>query len=238
VELKPGMLIANRYWILSHLGSGGMAEVYHAQDKNLLRDTAVKLLHTDLSRNPQFLERFQQEARAAANLSHPNLVTVFDFGTDGEAAFLVMEYIEGQDLKGYIRQHAPLPIPEAVRLMQQICSGAGYAHRAGLVHCDLKPQNILLTMDGRAKIADFGIARTLADINPEEQSDIVWGSPQYLAWICTSPSPLLHRAPRTLPFPAPSNRLFSRSWQKNPPHVTALPTSSGESWRYSKAGNL
>ncbi|MBN1264394.1 MAG: serine/threonine protein kinase [Anaerolineales bacterium] len=181
MDIKPGTLIANRYWILSHLGSGGMADVYHAQDKNLLRDTAIKLLHTELSNNTQFIERFHHEARAAANLSHPNLVTVFDFGLDSEIAYLVMEYIEGQDLKSYLRQNSPLPIPLAVHLMQQICSGAGYAHRAGLVHCDLKPQNILLTTDGRVKIADFGIARTLADINPEEHSEIIWGSPQYLA---------------------------------------------------------
>jgi len=181
VDIKPGTLISNRYWILSHLGRGGMADVYHAQDKNLLRDTAIKLLHTELSNNTEFVERFHHEARAAANLSHSNLVTVFDFGLDGNIAYLVMEYIEGQDLKSYIRQNAPLPVSEAVRLMKQICSGAGYAHRAGLVHCDLKPQNILLTKDGRAKIADFGIARTLADINPDEHTEIIWGSPQYLA---------------------------------------------------------
>jgi eukaryotic-like serine/threonine-protein kinase len=181
VILQPGTLIANRYWILSHIGSGGMADVYHAQDKNLLRDTAIKFLHTDQSTTPHFVERFHQEARAAANLSHPNLVTVYDFGFDNGAAYLVMEYIEGQDLKSYIRHFGPLPLHESVQLMRQICEGAGYAHRAGLVHCDLKPQNMLLTPDLRIKIADFGIARTLADINPEEQSDIIWGSPQYLA---------------------------------------------------------
>lgn len=179
--LKPGTLIADRYWILSHLGSGGMADVYHAQDRNLLRDIALKLLHSERSSSQGFLESFHHEARAAANLSHPNLVTVYDFGTDGDTAYLVMEYIDGQDLKSYLRQHAPLRAPEAVRLMKQICDGAGYAHRAGLVHCDLKPQNMLLTSDLRIKIADFGIARTLADINPDEHADIIWGSPQYLA---------------------------------------------------------
>lgn len=180
-EASPPDLLADRYEILRNLGTGGMARVLLAKDLNLQRQVAIKVLREDLIEDPAFRVRFLQEARAAANMVHPNIVTVFDFGHDADRYFIVMEYVEGTELKTLMRRQGPLPVDQAVDLMIQICAGVGYAHRAGLVHCDLKPQNILVTPDGRAKITDFGIARALAAIDADEHTDIVWGSPQYFA---------------------------------------------------------
>lgn len=173
--------LGGRYEILGQLGRGGMAEVYLARDLNLQRKVALKILREDFIHDPAFRSRFLGEARAAANLLHPNIVTVYDFGHHLDKFFIVMEYVEGTDLKTLLRRRGKLSVKETSEIMIQICSGVGYAHRAGLVHCDLKPFNILITSDLRAKIADFGIARALASIDPSEQSNLVWGSPQYFA---------------------------------------------------------
>jgi serine/threonine-protein kinase len=158
-----------------------MAHVYQGLDLNLQREVALKVLREDLIEDPAFRDRFLQEARAAANLVHPNIVTVYDFGHDPSGYFMVMEYVQGTDLKTLLRRRGHLSVEQAVDIAIQVCAGAGYAHRAGLVHCDLKPQNILVSPDGRAKITDFGIARALASIHPEESSEVVWGSPQYFS---------------------------------------------------------
>ncbi len=176
-----GAPLGGRYEIIGSLGRGGMAEVYRARDLSLQREVAIKLLRENLTADPAFQASFLQEARAAANLAHPNIVTIFDFGIDTERYFIVLELVPGTDLKTLIRRRGCLPIPEAVDLMIQICAGVGYAHRAGLIHCDLKPQNVLVGSDGVAKITDFGIARAFASIQPDEQSEIVWGSPLYFA---------------------------------------------------------
>jgi len=147
----------------------------------LERFVAVKLLREDYSRDPAFQQRFRQEAKAAANLSHPNIVTVHDFGLDHGQLFLVMEFVPGTDLKTLIKQRGRFTPEEAVPLLIQACAGIGYAHRAGLVHCDVKPQNMLVTPDQRLKVTDFGIARALSTVHPGEQADVVWGSPQYFA---------------------------------------------------------
>lgn len=173
--------LGGRYQILGQLGSGGMAKVLRARDLNLQREVAIKVLHEDLINDVSFQARFLQEARAAANLIHPNIVTVYDFGQDEDRYFIVMEYVVGTDLKTLIRRRGRLEVDEAVEMMIQISAGVGYAHRAGLIHCDLKPHNLLVAADGRLKITDFGIARALASINPGEKSDVVWGSPQYFA---------------------------------------------------------
>lgn len=172
-------LLNKRYRLLSPLGAGGMAVVYKAQDLALGRLVAVKILREPHSSDPDFLARFQQEARSAANLAHPNIVTVHDFGRDGGRNYIVMEFIEGKDLKTLIKEGAPFKPDRALDLAIQICAGIGYAHRAGLVHCDVKPQNILVTPDGRVKVTDFGIAKALASLQPGETTDVVWGSPQY-----------------------------------------------------------
>jgi eukaryotic-like serine/threonine-protein kinase len=175
------ILLKNRYLLLEQLGKGGMANVYHARDTMLERSVAVKVLRESYSRDPAFMARFRQEAKAAANLSHPNIVTVHDFGLDKGQIFIVMEYVPGTDLKTLIKERGRFSPEEAVPLLIQACAGIGYAHRAGLVHCDVKPQNMLVTPDMRLKVADFGIARALSTIHPEEQSDVIWGSPQYFS---------------------------------------------------------
>jgi serine/threonine-protein kinase len=174
-------LLNKRYQLLEPIGKGGMAIVYRAQDLMLERLVAVKVLREDYSRDPAFQERFRREAKAAANLSHPNIVTMHDFGLDNDQLFLVMEYVPGKDLKTLIKQRIRFSPEEALPLLIQACAGIGYAHRAGLVHCDVKPQNMLVTPDMRLKVADFGIARALATIIPEELREVVWGSPQYFA---------------------------------------------------------
>lgn len=174
-------ILAQRYRLLQRLGRGGMAEVFRAHDLTLERTVAVKVLRAEYARRPAFRQRFHQEAKAAANLIHPNIVTVYDFGYDGERLFIVMEYVPGGTLAQRIRQAGRIPVQEALRLMVQACAGVGFAHRAGLVHCDIKPQNFLVTPSGRLKVADFGIARALASIHEGERQEVVWGSPQYMA---------------------------------------------------------
>ena len=177
---NQGLLI-NRYQIEGRIGSGGMAEVYRARDLTLERTVAIKLLREDFSQDPAFRERFRQEAKAAANLSHPNIVTVHDFGFDDKQIFIVMEYIPGTDLKTILESRGKLGIDEALNLIIQACAGIGYAHRAGLIHCDVKPHNMIVTPDQRLKVTDFGIARALATIHPQEISNVIWGSPQYFS---------------------------------------------------------
>jgi serine/threonine-protein kinase len=175
------IILNNRYQLQDRQGAGGMAMVYRARDLMLERTVAIKLLRADYSRDHEFRERFRQEARAAANLSHPNIVTVHDFGLDRGQLFIVMEYVPGTDLKSMIQKQGRFSPGEAIGLIVQACAGIGYAHRAGLVHCDVKPQNMLVTPEQRLKVVDFGIARALASIAPEEKSEVVWGSPQYFS---------------------------------------------------------
>ncbi len=179
--MEEPTLLNQRYRLLEPLGSGGMAVVHKAVDTMLERVVAVKILREDYAKDEDFRERFKQEAKAAANLSHPNIVTVYDFGFDEDQVFIVIEYIDGTDLKSLIRQKGHFSIEDTVGLMAQACAGVGYAHRAGLVHCDIKPHNMLVSKDFRLKVTDFGIARALATIHPDERSEIVWGSPHYFS---------------------------------------------------------
>jgi eukaryotic-like serine/threonine-protein kinase len=174
-------LLNNRYQIDGRIGTGGMAEVYRARDLMLERTVAIKLLREDFSGDPAFRERFRQEAKAAANLSHPNIVTIHDFGFDDQQIFIVMEYVPGTDLKTILESRGILSVDEALPLIIQACAGVGYAHRTGLVHCDVKPHNMIVTPDKRLKVTDFGIARALASIHSQEINHVVWGSPQYFS---------------------------------------------------------
>lgn len=174
-------ILANRYQLLQTLGAGGMAVVYRAKDINLERFVAVKILRPDFSKDDGFRKRFHQEAKSAANLSHPNIVTVHDFGLEGEQLFIIMEYIPGTHLKKIIQEREKLSVEEGLDIIIQAAAGIGYAHRAGFVHCDVKPHNILVAPDKRVKVTDFGIARALASIQPDEKTNVVWGSPQYLS---------------------------------------------------------
>ncbi len=158
-----------------------MAVIYKAQDLALGRTVAIKILRPSLTGDPSFLTRFRQEARNVANLAHPNIVTLYDVGQDGNTYYMVMEYIEGQDLKKLIRASAPFTVDRALHIGIQMCAGIGYAHRAGLVHADVKPQNILVTADDHVKVTDFGIAQALSLTQPQEKQNVVWGSPHYFA---------------------------------------------------------
>ena len=180
-DISEPIVLNNRYRLEERLGSGGMAVVYRAYDLTLERTVAIKILRKDYSNDPEFRERFHLEAKAAANLSHPNIVTVHDFGLNVDQLFIVMEYVPGTDLKTILKQTGRFSIHEAIELIIQASAGIGYAHRAGLIHCDIKPQNMLVSPEKRLKVADFGIARALSAISPDERTDIVWGSPQYFS---------------------------------------------------------
>ncbi len=158
-----------------------MADVFRARDLMLDRHVAIKVLRKDYSTNEEFQRNFRMEARSAANLSHPNIVTVHDFGFADNLLYIVMEYIPGKDLKQLIRERGRYSVETGIPLIVQACAGLGYAHRAGLVHCDVKPHNMLVSQDGRLKVTDFGIARALATMTPGERTDVVWGSPLYFA---------------------------------------------------------
>jgi serine/threonine protein kinase len=174
-------IIGGRYRVIDLIGHGGMADIFLAWDETLDRQVAVKILGNDYSYDESFKSRFIFEAKAAANLSHANIVTVHDFGFDDGSPYLVMEYIQGEDLKSIILEKRKLSIREALPIVLQACAGIGYAHRAGLVHCDVKPHNLIVTRDKRVKVTDFGIARLLSTISPDETSEIVWGSPLYFS---------------------------------------------------------
>jgi eukaryotic-like serine/threonine-protein kinase len=180
-SMPQASILNTRYILEEHLGSGGMAVVYRARDQLLERTVAIKILKRNYSADATFRERFRQEAKAVANLSHPNIVTVYDFGFDKDQLFIIMEYVPGTDLKTLITDPEKLSIDETMLLILQACAGIGYAHRSGLVHCDTKPQNMLVTPDRRLKVVDFGIARALASIRPDEKHKIVWGSPAYFS---------------------------------------------------------
>lgn len=182
--MTTGTTLNKRYRILNRVGAGGMASVYRAEDLLLGRVVAVKILHESLVGDELFVRQFQQEAHAAANLTHPNIVTVHDIGQDGPKCYIVMEFVDGHTLKDVIRQYVDqqvyMPVDQVIDLAVQICSGVGYAHRSGVVHCDVKPQNMIITSDHRVKVADFGISRAMTQIT-KSHSDMMWGTPQYFS---------------------------------------------------------
>ena len=178
----PGETLLNqRYELVAQQGSGGMSVIYRALDRMLGRMVAVKILRPNLTKDPAFLEKFQQEARSVAMMSHPNIVTVHDVGSDGATHYIVMEMIDGDDLKKLIKARGGLPFDKALEYGIQICAGLGFAHRSQLVHADVKPQNILMNREGVLKVTDFGIAQAYTDTMTQTRSDVVWGSPHYFA---------------------------------------------------------
>lgn len=156
-----GQLLGNRYELIERIGGGGMAVVYKARCRLLNRYVAVKILRSEFTDDEEFVKRFRIEAQAAASLSHPNIVSIFDVGHDGDIHYIVMEYIDGITLKEYITQMGGLPWREAVNIAIQICSAIEQAHKNHIVHRDIKPHNILITKEGIAKVTDFGIARAV-----------------------------------------------------------------------------
>jgi len=154
-----GQVFSNRYRIEREIARGGMAEVYLARDQSLDRLVALKALFPEYAREPSFVERFRREAQAAANLNHPNIVAIYDWGQESGTYFIVMEYVEGRSLRDLIRNDGPLDPGQAADITAEIASALAFAHRSGVVHRDVKPGNVLLTQSGTVKVTDFGIAR-------------------------------------------------------------------------------
>jgi eukaryotic-like serine/threonine-protein kinase len=181
LSVVVGELIAERYELQELVGTGGMSSVYRAHDRLLERDVALKVLHEEYTADTDYVERFRREARSVAQLSHPNIVTVIDRGEQDDRQFIVFEYVPGENLKTLVQRVGPLPEEDAVRLALQIARALGFAHENGLVHRDVKPQNVLLNGDGQAKVTDFGIARSLDVKGGLTQTGTVMGTSDYIA---------------------------------------------------------
>ena len=156
-------VLSGRYELEEKIGSGGMAEVYKAHDRILARPVAIKILHAAYRSDVEFIERFHREAKSAARLSHPNIVSIYDVGVAGDDHYIVMEYVQGSTLKRKMQEEGPLELLTATAIAKDIASGLTHAHANNIVHCDIKPHNILMTEDGHAKITDFGIARAVTE---------------------------------------------------------------------------
>jgi serine/threonine-protein kinase len=178
-EFAPGLLIDDRYRVQSRLGAGGMADVFLAEDQQLGRKVALKLLHRRFAEDPGFVERFRREAQAAAGLQHPNVVSVYDRGAFDGTYYIAMEYLPGRSLKRLIREEAPLDPLRAIDITVQILKAARFAHRHGVIHRDLKPHNVIVDDSDHAKVTDFGIARAGASDMTETGS--IMGTAQYLS---------------------------------------------------------
>src|SRR5450755_2207914 len=177
--IEPDTLIDGRYRVISRLGSGGMADVYRAQDQLLGRQLAVKVLHHHFAEDQEFVERFRREASSAAGLSHQNIVGIFDRGEWNGTYYIAMEYVAGRSLKSIVREQGPLDPAAAIDIVIQILRGARFAHRRGVVHRDLKPHNVIIDEEGRARVTDFGIAR--AGASDMTLTGSIMGTAQYLS---------------------------------------------------------
>jgi len=179
-DLLTGRLLDRRYQVRSRIAHGGMATVYLATDTRLDREVALKVMHAELARDADFVARFIGEAKAVAKLSHPNIVGVYDQGADGEHLYLAMEYVDGRTLRALLRERGWLPWPEALSVMDPVLAGLAAANQAGIVHRDVKPENVLITADGRVKVVDFGLARASAAVG-NTRAGMIIGSVNYIA---------------------------------------------------------
>src|SRR5580693_8856000 len=173
-DMLTGRMLDGRYHVRARIAHGGMATVYLATDTRLDREVALKVMHADLARDADFVGRFIGEAKSVAKLSHPNIVGVYDQGADGQYLYLAMEYVPGRTLRALMRERGWLPWQEALAVIDPVLSGLAAAHQAGIVHRDVKPENVLLTDDGRVKVVDFGLARASA-------AGVIIGSVNYIA---------------------------------------------------------
>ncbi|MCC4482525.1 Stk1 family PASTA domain-containing Ser/Thr kinase [Limosilactobacillus reuteri] len=178
--MNPGYEIGHRYRIIRSLGEGGMANVYLAHDMVLDRDVSVKLLRLDLRDDPSTKRRFHREAMAATQLNDPHIVGIYDVGEDHGLQYMVMQYVKGTDLKAYIKNHYPIPLPQVIDIMEQVLSAVATAHAHGIIHRDLKPQNILIDENKNVKITDFGIAVAVSQ-DSLTQTNTLMGSVHYLS---------------------------------------------------------
>jgi serine/threonine protein kinase len=176
-DVSEGSVVDGRYRILRRLGSGGMADVWLAEDTHLQRQVALKVLHRRFAQDQEFVQRFQREAESAARLQHPNIVSVFDRGQFDGTYYIAMQYVDGPTLKQLIDRG--LSTEQAVGLIRQVLEAARFAHRNGVVHRDLKPQNVIVDGEGKAVVTDFGIAR--AGVSEITQTGSVMGTPHYLS---------------------------------------------------------
>jgi serine/threonine protein kinase len=176
-----GEVFADRYELEELVGSGGMSRVYRARDTLLERHVALKILHAHFNADSEYVERFRREARAAARLTHPHIVTVIDRGVANDRQYIVFEYVDGENLKELLGRTGPLPVSRAVEIALETARGLAFAHEHGLVHRDVKPQNILLTETGEAKVTDFGIARSLDVDHGMTLTGTILGSSSYIA---------------------------------------------------------
>ncbi|MCL4265256.1 MAG: serine/threonine protein kinase [Anaerolineae bacterium] len=180
-----GQTLGNRYKIEAILGRGGMSAVYRAHDPNLNRRVAVKIINQNLTDNPEFIKRFEQEASLIAQLRHPNIIQVHDFNHEGNTYYMVMEYIPGETLSHRLEAlknaGLRLPLADTVRIMTKICSAVDYAHQRRMIHRDLKPANVLLDLLGEPTLTDFGIARLIGDQQPQPASTVPLGTAAYMA---------------------------------------------------------
>lgn len=176
-----GEVLADRYEVEELVGAGGMSSVYRAHDRLLERKVALKVMHQHYVDDPEYVERFRREARSVAALQHPNVVTVIDRGEWDNRQFIVFEYVDGENLKQMIERRGPAPVATALELAIQVGQALSFAHQQGLIHRDVKPQNVLLNGDGRAKVTDFGIARSLDVQQGTTQTGTVLGTSDYIA---------------------------------------------------------
>ena len=178
--MAVSQVIAGRYELKETVGTGGMSTVYCAFDTLLERNVALKILHDQYGGDAEYVERFRREARAVAQLSHPNIVTVIDRGEEDGKQFIVFELIDGENLKELVERGGPLPVRRVLELGLEVGRALAFAHAQGLIHRDVKPQNVLLNGDGRAKVTDFGIVRSLDAVGQTETGTVL-GTSHYIA---------------------------------------------------------
>ena len=179
-EITRGTQFAGRYEIIEELGGGGMGRVYRVEDKKLKQEVALKLIKPEIAKDKKTVERFQNELKSARMISHKNVCRMFDMGESGEAHFITMEYVKGEDLRSMIRMTGQLGIGTAINVAKQICEGLSEAHHLGVIHRDLKSSNIMIDKAGRARITDFGIARSLKG-KGITGAGVMIGTPEYMS---------------------------------------------------------
>jgi serine/threonine-protein kinase len=179
-ELTRGTTFANRYEIIEELGTGGMGRVYRVEDKKIKEEVALKLIKPEIASDKKTIERFSNELKMARKIAHKNVCKMYDLGEEKGTHFITMEYVPGQDLSGLIRQTGQLTVGTAISIARQVCEGLTEAHRLGVIHRDLKPQNIMIDKEGNARIMDFGIARSLKE-KGITGTGVMVGTPEYMS---------------------------------------------------------